>query len=38
MLTWSAVMLLLIVCVVLGLIDLRLTMKLRAALRDRRKP
>ena len=37
-LTWSAVMFVLLAVVVLGLIDVRLTWKLRRTLRDRNRP
>ena len=37
-LTWAAVMLLLLTVVILGLIDVRLTWKLRRSLRDRNRP
>jgi drug/metabolite transporter (DMT)-like permease len=36
--TWSAVMLVLLLVMVLGLIDVRLTWKLRRTLRDRNRP
>ena len=37
-LTWAAVMMLLLVAVILALIDVRLTVKLRRALRERKRP
>ncbi len=38
LLVWLAILLLLIVVIVLGLIDVRLTWKLRQTLRDRNRP
>ena len=38
MLTWAGVLVLLLIAVVLALIDVRLTMKLRRALRERNRP
>jgi hypothetical protein len=37
LITWAAVMLLLVISVVLAMIDLRLTIKLRQALRERKQ-
>ena len=36
--TWTAILLLLLIVMVLGLIDVRLTWKLRRSLRDRNRP
>jgi membrane protein YdbS with pleckstrin-like domain len=38
LITWMAILLLLVVVMVLGLIDVRLTWKLRRTLRDRNRP